>query len=94
MDLKDLPTLEDEVDEREKPETEVEFESDTDMEQELTDALSLLEDCQTLLSSLLAFKESRKISIYAFDEIKRLSDETCWHLAQYDADGELSGNVL
>ncbi len=95
MDLKELAAITGEVKvEATVPtDADVEFESDKDLEQELVDSLSLLEDCQILLNSLLVYRETRKLSVNMFDEIKRLSDETCWHLAQYDADGELSGNI-
>lgn len=60
---------------------------ESDLEQDLTDALSLLEDCSCLLGAILAFKEGRKLTTYMFGEIERLSQESEVFLAQYDGSG-------
>ncbi len=82
MDLSELNATPEEKVEEQKVEEEVE--DNSDLEQDLTDALSLLEDCNSILESLLTFKNSRKISTYAFEEINRLAQESSVFLAQYD----------
>lgn len=92
MNLNDLAKLEPV---KAKVETEKDEEIDaSDLEQDLTDALSLLEDCNSMLETILTLSTHSKrfqFTHYMRNEIKRLAEETGVFVAQYDS--AVDGNV-
>lgn len=67
----------------EKDETDDDFISDDDMEVNLSNALSLLEDCCGMLETLADPRLNNYISTYMSTEVLRLAQESRAFLEQY-----------
>lgn len=76
---------------------------DEDVEQDLTDALSLLDDCSKIFEEMLTTSYNRRlrgrvIEKTQYDDIKHLAQEVAVFLDQYDmgesADKTVEGNVV
>jgi hypothetical protein len=92
MNLNDLAKLEP-VESKVKDEKDEEVDN-SDLEQDLTDALSLLEDCNSMLETILTLSSHSKkfqFTHYMINEMKRIAEETGVFVAQYDS--AVDGNI-
>ena len=92
MNLNDLAKLEP-VESKVKDEKDEEVDN-SDLEQDLTDALSLLEDCNSMLETILTLSSHSKkfqFTHYMINEMKRIAEETGVFVAQYDS--TVDGNI-
>lgn len=67
---------------------EEEFPEDTELEVDLSDAISLLEDCCVLLEELSDPRRRRQITSYMHLELIRTAEEARAFLNQYAVDGQ------